>query len=499
MSIQKVDILLVGAGAMSATLGSMLKQLDPKLSVLMVERLDQPLQESSSGWNNAGTGHAAYCEMNYTPELKDGRIDIHKAFGINARYEVSLQYWSHLVKLGALPSPEKFINPVPHISFVWGEENVDFLRRRHIALIEHPMFAPMQYSEDFDVLEKWMPLVMKGRDRKQKFAATRVMYGTDVDFAAVSTGMIKHLKTMDDFELRLSHSVENLTQDPDKRWTVTLKNKKSNELNTVNAGFVFIGAGGAALPLLQKAGIAEAKGYGGFPVSGQWLICNNPEVIKQHMAKVYGKAGKGSPPMSVPHLDARIINGEKAMLFGPFAGFTTKFLKQGSSWDLIKSIRFDNLWPMLNVGARNLDLIRYLIKEVSQTQRSRMKALREYFPEADAKDWDLATAGQRVQIIKKCKETGGKIEFGTEVISSADGTLSSLLGASPGASVLVPIILEVIETCFAERLATPEWQKRVREIIPSYGVSIVSHKNLFMSIRHDTLETLKLDEAHLVD
>ena len=489
----KTDILLIGAGAVSTTLGSMLKQLDPTLSVVMVERLDKPLQESSDGWNNAGTGHAAYCELNYTPEKEDGSIDIHKAFGINARYEVSLQYWSHLVKSGALPSPEQFINPVPHVSFVWGEANVEFLRKRREALIDHPMFAPMEFTDDPEVLREWLPLIMEGRDPSQKMAATRVSHGTDVNFAAVSRGMQSHLQSFDDFELLLSHSVKGLKQSSDKRWSVTIKDESNATRRIIEAGFVFVGAGGATLPLLQKAGIPEAKGYGGFPVSGQWLVCKNPEIVEQHQAKVYGKASVNSPPMSVPHLDTRIIDDERALLFGPFAGFTTKFLRNGSVWDLFTSIKPNNIWPMINVAFRNFDLIKYLVKEVLQNQSARMAALREYYPEAKDKDWTLAIAGQRVQIIKKCPETGGKIEFGTEVISTADGTLSSLLGASPGASVLVPIILEVIETCFAEQLETEAWQAKVREIIPSYGISIVSHKDLFMSIREDTLSTLKLD------
>jgi malate dehydrogenase (quinone) len=494
--IKKTDILLVGAGAMSSTLASMLKQLDPNLSVVIVERLDKPLQESSDGWNNAGTGHAAYCELNYTPQQADGSVDVKKAYGINARYEVSLQYWSYLVKLGALPEPKKFINPVPHISFVWGDDNVEFLRKRHAKLIQHPMFASMEFSENEDVLREWIPLVMNGRDGQHKVAATRVTYGTDVNFAAVSRGMLNHLQTIDNFELRLNTTVVDLKQSTNGRWNVLLENDSTTE--TINAGFVFIGAGGAALQLLQKSGIPEAKGYAGFPVSGQFLVCKKPEIVKQHLAKVYGKASVGAPPMSVPHLDTRIIDDEKALLFGPFAGFTTKFLKQGSIWDLFTSIRLNNIWPMIKVGVNNFDLITYLIKETFQSPKSRMQALREYFPEALDEDWKLHTAGQRVQIIKKCPETGGKIQFGTEVIRSDDGTIAALLGASPGASILVPIILEIIETCFSDKLATQEWQLKVREIIPSYGISIVSHQALFMKIREDTLSTLKLDEEHHV-
>ncbi len=496
MDGNEVDIILIGAGAMSATLGSMLNQLDPSLSITVIERLDKPLQESSDGWNNAGTGHAAYCELNYTPQCNDGLVDVHKAYGINARYEVSLQYWSYLVKQGVLPEPQNFINPVPHISFVWGEENVAFLRKRHQALIDHPMFAEMEFSDNPEVLREWMPLIMKGRDPLQKVAATRVAHGTDVDFGAVSRFMLKHLETQESFNLLLQTSVESLWQGDDKRWNIQLKDQSAKNLasRNIKAKFVFIGAGGAALSLLQKSGIKNSKGYGGFPVSGQFLVCKNPRIVKQHLAKVYGKASVGAPPMSVPHLDRRFIDGEMALLFGPFAGFTTKFLKQGSVFDLLKSIRFNNILPIAGVGVKNLSLLGYLVKESFQTENARLNALRKYYPQAEGADWSLHIAGQRVQIIKPDLETGkGKLQFGTEVVYASDKSLAALLGASPGASLLVPIILEIIETCFPERLNTAEWQKNIRNMIPSCGVSIVSNQTLFMSIREDTLKTLKLN------
>lgn len=494
MQTKTTDILLIGAGAMSATLGSMLKELDASYSITMIEKLDDVVKESTDGWNNAGTGHAAYCELNYTPQDKDGSINIERAFGINARFEVSLSYWSYMVRKGAFPDPENFIVPTPHMSFVWGEENVNFLRKRYEALIKHPMFTAMQFTDDPAVIREWMPLVMKGRDPAEHVAATRVDIGTDVNFAAVSRAMIDELKRYDDFDLHVSTSVTSLTQGDDKRWTAKLKNTRTGEVSAINAGFVFIGAGGASLTMLQKSGIKEGKGYGGFPVSGQWLVCNNPEIVKNHMAKVYGKAPVGSPPMSVPHLDTRIIDGKQALLFGPFAGFTTKFLKKGSMLDLFTSLKANNLWPMFNVGIRSMDLIKYLVSEVLQTHSSRMKALRKYFPEAKDEDWTLATAGQRVQIIKRCQEKGGKLEFGTEVISSEDRTLSSLLGASPGASVMVPIILQVIEECFAERLEK-EWMPKVKEMIPCYAESIVANEELFHSIRRNNIKTLRLDKT----
>ncbi len=491
MATKNVDVLLVGAGAMSSTLGVLLKQLNPAFTIAMVERLDDIAQESTSGWNNAGTGHAAYCELNYTPETADGKINASKAFDINASFEVSMQFWSYLVEQGALPDPRAFISPTPHVSFVWGEKNVEYLRKRFEALSASAQFAGMEYSEDPKVLSTWMPLVMEGRDPNEKVAGTRVAWGTDVNFGALARHMIEYSKKAGDFDLYTSHEVTELQRNA-KGWSVRAKDHKTGGHLDIEAQFVFLGAGGSALLLLQKSGIDEAVGYGGFPVSGQWLVCKNQAVVGQHLAKVYGKAAIGAPPMSVPHLDTRIIDGEHALLFGPFAGFTTKFLKQGSFMDLFASIRPNNLWPMLKVGMTSFDLIKYLITEVLQTRKSRMVALREYFPKAQDSDWSLAIAGQRVQIIKKDPKVGGKLEFGTEVVAAQDGTLAALLGASPGASVAVTAMLHVVEKCFAEELATPEWQARIKAMIPSYGQSLTKDAELLKQVRQHSLTTLKI-------
>lgn len=479
---------------MSTTLGMLLKQLDPSLNMIMVERLDNVAHESTDGWNNAGTGHAAYCELNYTPQQADGSVNTSKAFAINSAFEISLQFWSYLVEQNAMPSPEQFINPAPHSSFVWGEKNVQFLRARYETMSATPNFTDMEYSEDHAVISQWMPLVMKNRDPNEKVAATRVRYGSDVDFGSVARNMVKHLQKQDGFELLLSHNVQDLKQGSDGRWTVTLKNKQGQNI-VVNAGFVFLGAGGGALPLLQKSGIKEGKGYGGFPVSGMWLVCKNPVIVDQHMAKVYGLAPIGAPPMSVPHLDTRIINGQKALLFGPFAGFTTKFLKQGSFFDLPTSINAGNLLPIMSVGMNNMDLTRYLISEVRQSHTARCDSLRNFYPDAKDSDWELAMAGQRVQIIKKDPKGGGKLEFGTEAISSADGTLAALLGASPGASTSVNTMIGIIEKCFADRMQSDAWQAKMKEMVPSYGQSLTENTDLLQTIRKRTLQTLNLDRV----
>ncbi len=493
MSIQKVDILLVGAGVMSATLGKLLAQLDPSLKIMMVERLSRVASESSHGLNNAGTGHAGYCELNYTPQLADGTVEISRALAINAAYEVSLQFWSYLVEQGELPAPDKFINPIFHQSFVWGEANVAFLRKRYQALHAHHLFEEMEYSEDHAVLRAWMPLVMEHRDPKQLVAATQVKHGTDVDFGMLTRKLVKALTRHSTFDLKLSHTISSLKQQQDGRWQVRVKDNHTGHSKTVDAGFVFLGAGGGALPLLQKSGIPESLGYGGFPVSGQWLICKNPDVVKRHTSKVYGKAPKGAPPMSVPHLDTRIIDGKPALLFGPFASITTKFLKEGSVLDLFSSLKSNNLKPMLAVARDNLDLTRYLITEAFRSHKERVASLQEFYADAIDEDWELASAGQRVQIIKGCDTKGGRLEFGTEIVTSQDGTLASLLGASPGASTAVQAMIEVIERCFASRVAGLDWQRKLKQMVPSYGESLDENEALLHTVRERTLTTLGLE------
>ncbi len=495
MTQKKVDVLLVGAGVMSATLGKLLGQLDPSLKIVMVERLSRVAHESSHGLNNAGTGHAGYCELNYTPQQADGSIRIERALKINADFEVSLQFWSYLVDQGLLPTPEKFINPVFHQSFVWGEENVAFLRKRHQALHQHHLFEEMEFSDDPAVLREWMPLVMKNRDPKQKVAATLVKHGTDIDFGFLTRTLVKALHKLPHFELQLSHTVVGMKQRDDGRWHVRVRDNHTKVVRTIDAAFVFLGAGGGALPLLQKSGISESQGYGGFPVGGQWLICRDPKIVKQHTTKVYGKASVGAPPMSVPHLDARIIDGESALLFGPFASVTTKFLKEGSVFDLLGSLKAGNLKPMLAVARDNLDLMRYLVNEAFKSHKDRVAALREFYPEASEEDWKLASAGQRVQIIKGCDKKGGKLEFGTEIVTSKDGTLASLLGASPGASTSVQAMIEVIERCFKPRMKSAEWKRKMKEMVPSYGESLDDNVALLHEVRKRTLATLRLDAA----
>ncbi|MEX0604786.1 MAG: malate dehydrogenase (quinone) [Marinobacter sp.] len=492
MSARQADIVLVGGGVMSATLGTMLRQLDPSLDIIMVERLDHVAHESTDGWNNAGTGHAGYCELNYTPETEEGDVEIQRALTINASFEVSLQLWSYMVEQGMLPKPSSFINQTPHQSFVWGEDNVEFLRKRYEKLSAHHLFREMSFSDSPEQLKEWMPLVVNHRDPMQPVAATRVEHGSDVDFGSLTRSMVEYLQSKPNFELMLGHPVRSIAQRDNGRWKVRVRDEKSGVTTKLEAGFVFLGAGGGALPLLQKSGIDESHGYGGFPVSGQWLVCQKPEIVKQHRSKVYGKAPVGAPPMSVPHLDTRIINGKPALLFGPYAGFTTRFLKQGSMFDLFGSVKTNNLRSMMSAGKSNMDLTRYLIGEVFQSHEDRVDALKNFYPDADEKDWKLQTAGQRVQIIKEGPDGDGKLEFGTEIVAAKDGTLAALLGASPGASTAAHAMIDVIERCFPERMKDSAWQERMKTMVPSYGKSLVDDEALLRDIRARTLSTLGL-------
>lgn len=487
-----VDVVLVGAGIMSATLAVLLKELEPSLTIAVFERLDRLAAESSDAWNNAGTGHSAFCELNYTPEKEDGSIDVSKALKIAESFELSREFWAYLVQRQYVKDPKTFINNIPHMSFVWGNENVAYLRKRFEALKGSPLFRGMEFSEDHQQLEDWMPLVMEGRDPGQEVAATRMEIGTDVNFGALTRDLFHWLEQQDGVAVYLNREVRDIDREDDGAWQLKVKNLYTDENEYVRTGFVFIGAGGGSLPLLEKADIPEAEGYGGFPVSGQWLRCTNPEVIRRHQAKVYGKAAVGSPPMSVPHLDTRMIGGEKALLFGPYAGFSTRFLKNGSWLDLPMSIKFDNIKPMLSAGLHNIPLTKYLIDQVRQSPEERLEALQEYFPAARMEDWALEVAGQRVQVIKKDEEEGGVLEFGTEIVHSADGSIAALLGASPGASTSVAIMLDLLKRCFGERVRTAHWQEKLKQMIPSYGQSLAGDAGLCDETRAWTSEVLQL-------
>jgi malate dehydrogenase (quinone) len=487
----ETDILLVGAGVMSATLGTLVQLLAPDLRITVVDALSEASTESSDAWNNAGTGHAALCELNYTPARPDGSIAIERAIEINEQFQLSRQFWATLVERGILDDPTRFIHPFPHMSFVSGAASVEFLRRRYAALQASPLFQHMEYSEDPGRLREWVPLMMEGREARTPVAATRAGDGTDLDFGALTRMLLLGAEARG-LSVHFRHGVVGLAQQADRRWAVEVKDFDTGERRTILTRFIFLGAGGGALLLLQKSGVPEGRGYGGFPVSGQWLRCSNREVIARHAAKVYGRPALGAPPMSVPHLDARMIGGRRELLFGPFAGFSTKFLKSGSYLDMLRSFSANNVVTMVGAGLHNIDLTRYLIGQVLQSPVARIAALRDFVPSAAPQDWQIEIAGQRVQIIKPDRRRGGVLEFGTEIIRSADGTLAALLGASPGASTAVAIMLELVARGLPGIPAERSSAHALQELAPSYGIALDRHPELLAEQTARTTAVLRL-------
>ncbi len=492
---KKTDVILIGAGIMSATLGSMLKELAPEWDIKVFEKLASAGEESSNEWNNAGTGHSALCELNYTSEKADGSIDISKAITINEQFQQSKQFWSYLIKSNLIHNPKDFIMAIPHMSLVQGEDNITFLKKRFKALSKNPLFDGMELSENPEKLKEWVPLIMEGRASEEPIAATKIDSGTDVNFGALTRMLIEHLQN-NNVEINYKHSVEDIKRTNDDLWQVKVHDMENGKLEYHTADFVFIGGGGGSLPLLQKTGIPESKHIGGFPVSGLFMVCNNPEIVEKHHAKVYGKAKVGAPPMSVPHLDTRFINGKKTLLFGPFAGFSPKFLKTGSNLDLIGSVKPNNVITMLAAGVKEMALTKYLIQQVMLSDEKRMEELREFIPNANIEDWDTVVAGQRVQVIKDTEEGKGTLQFGTEVVSSADGSIAALLGASPGASTAVHVMLKLLDKCFPQYKT--EWEQKIKEMIPSYGMSLMENPDLFKEINKSTAEALGLCTKEMV-
>lgn len=498
------DVVMIGAGVMSATLAAILKELDPKLSIQVFEKLGQIASESSAVFNNAGTGHSALCELNYSPQKPDGSISLDKAIHILEMFEITKQFLTYMVQHGHLPAPDRFIHSVPHVSFVWGEKNINYLRARNEAMKSCHLFQDTEYSEDAQKIKNWLPLMMKGVNLQRPIAVSRNVLGTDLNFETITKELFNKLEK-DQVFVSLRHEVRKIRRDAAGFWNIEVKDHSTSTYKKFKTKFVFIGAGGNALPLLEASRVKEVSGYGGFPVGGQWLICKNKEVIEKHEAKVYGLAPVGSPPMSVPHLDTRIVDGEKALLFGPFATFSFKFLKSGSQWDLVKSVikspRFSNAIPLMSVGIHNFDLTRYLISQLRLTFVDKVNQLREFVPDAKIEDWESHNAGQRVQVIKRptaeAKKTmkhahAGILEFGTEVVCSHDGSLAAVLGASPGASCVVSIMLEILGKCFSKEMATEAWQDKIKEMIPTHGQKLYGNPELTRKTRERTHGVLNL-------
>ena len=486
---ETVDVVLIGGGIMSATLGTFLSELQPDWKIVVYERLSDVALESSNAWNNAGTGHAALCELNYMPEGPDGTLDPAKAISINEQFQQSRQFWASLVEKGVLDEPKTFINSAPHMTFVRGEKDVEYLRKRYEVLKKEPLFEGIEFSDDSRVINTWAPLLMRKRVKGEPFAATRVPAGTDVDFGALTHQLFDGLKERG-VDVVTNREVRDLKKLSDGTWSVKWRNTIGRTPGRTNARFVFVGAGGWALKLLQRSGIPEISGYGVFPIGGQWLKTSNPALESQHKAKVYSQASVGAPPMSVPHLDTRVVDGEASLLFGPFATFSPKFLKNGKVTDIVAQVRPGNIVPMLKVAWDNPSLIQYLVGELLKNHAKKVDSLRVFMPSAKDEDWELLQAGQRAQVMKKDPKKGGVLQFGTEVVTSEDGSIAGLLGASPGASTAVSIMLGLLKTCFPDRIAS--WEPTLKELIPSYGETLNPRPEAAEETLTETAEALAL-------
>jgi len=488
--VEEVDVVLVGGGVMSATVGLMLKQLEPSWKIVIYERLGAMAEESSNGWNNAGTGHSALCEPNYTPGNAE-KVDVSKAITVNENWQLSRQYWTYLKNQNLLKDPNTFIDVTPHCTFAYGEDQVGWLKQRYNSLHKHPLFEGMEYTDDPKTLREWSPLMMEGRSSSDKVALSRCKVGTDVDFGELTRNLGKAFMKLGG-NLLLFHTVSGLKKEKDGKWLVTVKkNDLGAKTCQVRSKFVFVGAGGWALLLLQKSKIPEIRGFMGFPISGEFLVCQNPDVVSKHPNKVYGKAAIGAPPMSVPHLDKRIIGGKHMILFGPFAGFSPRYLKTGSLMDLFKSIRLHNLIPAAAAGLQNLDLTVYLMKQLLASDNAKFAELQNFVPSAKPQDWLKVTAGQRVQIMKKDPKKVGILQFGTEVVAASDGSICGLLGASPGASTAVQVALDVLTKCFGNT-HMKKWEPTLKTMIKSYGTKLSDNKALYQSIHAETAAALNI-------
>ncbi|GBD49782.1 malate dehydrogenase (quinone) [Methylopila sp. Yamaguchi] len=489
---RSVDVLLIGGGVMSATLGVMLSELEPEWRIETFERLNAVAEESSNGWNNAGTGHSALCELNYTPEDDKGNVQIARAIDINEQFQISRQFWAHQVRTGILENPRAFINSTPHMNLCWGAENVAFITKRVEALKASPLFAGMEITTDPAKIAEWIPLSMAGRKDTANLVATRSPLGTDVNLGEITRQFFGHLTAKPTFKLTTGVEVRSITRNPSGTWRVSAFDMTDDaKIQTVDARFVFIGAGGAALPLLQLSGIEEAKAYAGFPVGGSFLVTENQQVAAQHLAKVYGKADVGSPPMSVPHLDARVLDGKRVLLFGPFATWSSKFLKHGSYFDLPDSVTLSNVAPMLQVSWNEIALVNYLAGQLVQSHEAQLAELRRYYPEAKDEDWRLWQAGQRVQIIYNDPKKGGVLKLGTEVVMAKDRSIAALLGASPGGSTSPAVMLGLLERAFPDQVKGA-WGDKLRAIIPSYGRKLNGDPVLLASVWKETADALQL-------
>jgi malate dehydrogenase (quinone) len=454
-----MNVVIVGAGIMGTTFAVLAKEMAPDLDITILERLDSAGAGNSSAFWNAGTGHEANCELNYTP-VDEEVISVEKALKIHAQFNVAKQFWAYLVEKGVMKDPKTFINQTRHCTIV-SESAIEELRLRFSEMSAHHFFEHMRYSEDFDEIKSWIPYTMDERPRDEKMAATVVETGTDVNFGALTEQMAAH--AVNDLGVRIEYGthVKRVHKSPTGRWIIEAVTR--GEPVQHRADVLFVGAGGGAFPLLKKSHLPFVHRFAGFPVGGRFLQAPiREDQADYYRAKTYGKAKVGAPPMSVPHLDLRVVDGKHYLLFGPFASFNLVLERGRGFLDYLRSIRLHDIPNLLNVTLEHFALVKYLVSETFKGEKSMLAELDEFAPGLSRKfDWKPINAGQRVQIIRD-----GDLQMGTEILVSRDKTYGTLLGASPGASVSPEVMLRCLEQLLPAVCATKEAKEKKNRIFP---------------------------------
>lgn len=479
-----MKVIVIGAGIMGTTFAVLAKELAPELDVTILERLEGPGAGNSWVFNNAGTGHEANCELNYTP-VDEEVISVEKALKIHAQFNVAKQFWAYLVNKGAIQDPKTFINQTKHCTIV-SESAIEELRLRFKEMSAHHFFEHMQYSEDFDEIERWLPYLMEGRPRHEKMAATVIETGTDVNFGALTEQMANYAVNELGVKIEYGTHVKRVHRSPAGSWLV--ETERMGNAVQYKADVLFVGAGGGAFPLLKKSHLPFRARFSGFPVGGRFLqAAITREQADQYRAKTYGKAKVGAPPMSVPHLDLRVANGQHYLLFGPFASFKPVLEKGRGFIDYLRSMRLHDLPGLLNVALEHFPLVKYLVSETFKGESSMLAELENFAPGISRKfDWKAVEAGQRVQIIKD-----GDLQMGTEIIVSSDKTYGTLLGASPGASVSPEVMLRCLEQLLPAVVAGDEARQKLKDIFPEDSLDTLSHNpERYREIRDVVNQTL---------
>ena len=486
------DVVLIGGGIMSATLAALLEVVAPQWSITVFE--------SAAGRRRR---ELARLEQRRHRPRRPVRAELHAR---RARRPGGPGQGRHdqravpglppvLVapgRAGLTGAPKEFINPVPHVSFVTGEDGRAYMRARHEALAAQPLFDGLEYSDDPAELAEWTPLMMAGRDPRQLVAATRSAAGTDVNFGALTRMLLEDAADRGVAVHCQPARHEPRPARPTAAGRSPCRDTVTGERRTVRRPVRL---------RRRRRRRAAAAAEGGHPGDRRASAASRsaasscapaPPSWSQHQAKVYGQAAVGAPPMSVPHLDPRVIDGDHSLMFGPYAGFSPKFLKAGSMFDLPRSVKPNNLGSMLGVARTELALTRYLVNELLQSGADRHQTLRAFVPDgrrARLGDDHRRPARPGHQAGPGDRPRRAPVRHrGRRRRRRHDRRPARRL---PGASTAVSAMLDLLERCFPDRM--PAWRPALQEAIPSYGRSLADDPALLAEVRASTMQTLELN------